>query len=75
MICFPAEMNTPKQLPADLRDWIKAQTFEIGAEMSLRPDSPQVWQGGLFAKGQPRRCPDEIKRQWRLNVERKGKPS
>jgi hypothetical protein len=58
MICQPGEMKPPKQLPADLRDWIKARTFEIGAEMGLRPDSPQVWQGRLCAKGQPRRCPD-----------------
>ena len=47
MICQPlGEMRT-KQLPADFRDWIKARTFEIGAEMALRPDSPQVGEAGV----------------------------
>jgi hypothetical protein len=50
MICQPSEMKPPKQLPADLRDWIKARTFEIGAEMALRPDSPQVWQFGSLQR-------------------------
>jgi len=31
------EMKTPKQLPADFRDWVMARTFEIGAEMALPP--------------------------------------
>jgi hypothetical protein len=48
-------MKSPKQLPADLRDWIKARTFEIGAEMALRPDSPQVWQGRLGRESELRR--------------------
>ena len=32
------------QLPADFHDWLKARTFAIGVEMTLRPDSPQICQ-------------------------------
>jgi hypothetical protein len=46
MICQPGEMKPPKQVPADFRDRIKARTFDIGAEMALQPDSPQVGKAG-----------------------------
>jgi hypothetical protein len=51
-------MKPSKQLLDDLHDWIKARRFEIGAEMILRPDSPQVWQGRLCAEDGQRRCPE-----------------
>jgi hypothetical protein len=43
-------MNTPKHLPADLRDWIKARTVEIGAEMDLRPDRGRFGKAGSMQR-------------------------
>ena len=40
-ICQPSGEMSAKPLPADFRDWMMARTFEIGAEIVSRPDSPQ----------------------------------
>jgi hypothetical protein len=42
----PVEMKTPKQLPADFRDWLMARTFEIGAEMPCGPIRRKLGKAG-----------------------------